>query len=42
MKTKKIELTEDNKVKARDSKEYDALLFDFIEKEITNSLKETK
>lgn len=28
--------------KARDSKEYDALLFDFIEKEITASLKEDK
>lgn len=28
--------------KARDSREYDALLFDFIEKEITDSLKEDK
>lgn len=29
-----------NAPKARDSKEYDALLFDFIEKEITASLDE--
>lgn len=39
-KNKRREFTKDNYVKAKDSKEYDALLFDFIEKEIVNSLDE--